>query len=210
MDYKFFVNWDLSGTKKENLLTSTCFFTNKNYKCKDATGVLVENVDFLNSAAKIISNKSMGGNSLDDDCLIIEINTKKVPFYVKEIDIFIHCPNYTPVYFDKGFVDLDFFTIYMTDPLNNEKKLVYHLKNEDTIKRNPETENSSEFVETYFYEKSEGTSEILPQSEVKGLFLLGKLVKTSEEFIFSPIFKFHDKNLIDLGKQYDINFIIEK
>lgn len=202
----FFINWDISGIEIENVLTATCFFTNKNYKCKNDTGVLCASEPHnhvMHSSIEIM--QKTGVNHKNEPCLTIFIKNYELPIYVKEVDIFIHCANYDSEYFFNAFQRTDFFNVFK---LNEHLSKNKHLSNENLI-YSLTSEKTDEYVETYIDQETKASQQkILNANNVLGALLLGKLIRVGDRFIFSPKFEFINEDIQKIGQKYNINFAI--
>lgn len=166
---KISINWDLSGSKEENIIELVAFALNKDGVCKNSSGVIGSMQPWTEIG---ITHKNMQqlGSAKDDnkECVSITINKSSLPYYCKEIILFAYNNNGNNL--NSTFKDLDFFNVFLDD------------------------------------QKIFSKENFNPEEKFTGMFLIGNIVKHNEELHFSEKMNFINKDLIKVGKDFDIIF----
>ncbi len=187
------INWDLSGFKEENVYDLMGFALNKEGKCKNVTGLFCQ--ENKNNGEMISVHEAIkltGSNNNKEICVRLSIDMNTLPIYCKEIMFFAVSKNACNK--SAKFSELEFFNVYQNiDDKFNTLVPNYYADNE-------------KISEEY---RLKNICEITNFKEMKttGIFHIGNLVRVGDQFEFSQVFEFLDKDLVQLGANFDIKFI---
>lgn len=187
------INWDLSGFKEENVYDLMGFALNKEGKCKNVTGLFCQ--ENKNNGEMISVHEAIkltGSNNNKEICVRLSIDMNTLPIYCKEIMFFAVSKNACNK--SAKFSELEFFNVYQNmDDTNNSLVPNYYSNNE----KHSEVIPMINICEITNFKEMNTT----------GVFHIGNLVRVGDKFEFTQIFEFIDKDLVQLGANFDIKFI---